>query len=108
MNDQAAEDANNRALHGKTWRVLDKFSEIFHKMSAVLLLLIIVSVWYQIFGRIIHMSVHGMVEIGGYLLVWINFFAIAYTLRQKRHIRVDLLVRLMPKKIKILFLVVSN
>ncbi len=109
MNNQSVgEGSDTIILEGKIWRVLDKFSEIFHKISAFLLLFIIVSIWYQIFGRIIHISVHGIVEIGGYLLVWINFFAIAYTLRKGRHIRVDLLLRLMPEKIQTIFLVVGN
>lgn len=109
MNNQSAgKGGDTFILDGKFWRVLDKFSEIFHKISALLLLLIIVSIWYQILGRILHISVHGIVEIGGYLLVWINFFAIAYTLRQKRHIRVDLLLRLMPERIQTIFLVAGN
>jgi len=109
MNNQSAgEGGDTIVLNGKIWRVLDKFSEIFHKISAFLLLFIIVSIWYQIFGRIIHISVHGIVEIGGYLLVWINFFAIAYTLRKGRHIRVDLFLRLMPEKIQTILLVVGN
>jgi len=95
-------------LDGKMWKVLDKISNISLKFSALLMLVIILAIWYQVFARFIGVSTVGTVELGGFLLVWVCYFGIAYGLRKGRHIRVDIIYDRMPEKIQTLFLIIGN
>jgi len=95
-------------LDGKIWKVIDKLSEVSLKFSALLLLVVIVATWYQVFARISHISTKGIVELGGYLLTWISFLGIAYGLRKGRHIRVDIIYEHVSKRIQTIFLIIGN
>jgi len=95
-------------LNGKIWKMFDKLSEFSLRFSAILLLGIILAIWYQIFARISHISTKGIVELGGYLLIWVAFFGIAYGLRKGRHIRVDIIYERMPEKVQTLFSIIGN
>jgi len=48
-------------LDGKMWKVLDKISNISLKFSALLMLVIILAIWYQVFARFIGVSTVGTV-----------------------------------------------
>jgi TRAP-type C4-dicarboxylate transport system permease small subunit len=95
-------------LDNKKWRVLDKISKISLRFSALLMLVIILAIWYQVFARIVGISTVGTVELGGFLLVWVCYLGIAYGLRKGKHIRVDIIYDRMPEKIQILFLIIGN
>lgn len=95
-------------LDNKIWRVLDKISKISLRFSALLMLVIILAIWYQVFARFVGISTVGTVELGGFLLVWVCYFGIAYGLRKGRHIRVDIIYDRMPEKIQTLFLIIGN
>jgi len=95
-------------LNGKIWKMFDKLSEFSLRFSAILLLGIILAIWYQVFARISHISTKGIVELGGYLLIWVAFFGIAYGLRKGRHIRVDIIYERMSEKVQTLFLIIGN
>jgi len=92
----------------KIWQVIDLLSTMFQKISAFLLLLIIIAIWYQIGARVAHFSISGMTEFGGYLLIWITWFAIASNLKKNRHIKVDLMVRKMSGRVQAFFSIISN
>ena len=98
----------SRQLDGKIWKVIEKLSEVSLKFSALLLLLVIIAIWYQVFARISHISTKGVVELGGYLLTWISFLGLASGLRKGRHIRVDIIFERVSKKIQTIFLVIGN
>jgi len=109
MNIKPADKINNSAqLNSKIWDMVDKLSKISLKFSALLLLVIILAIWYQIFARISHISTKGIVELTEYLLIWLCFFGIAYGLRKGRHIRVDIIYGRMPEKIQTIFLIIGN
>jgi len=95
-------------LDGKIWKVIDKLSEVSLKFSALLMLVVIVTTWYQVFARLSHISTKGIVELGGYLLTWLSFLGIAYGLRKGRHIRVDIIYEHVSKKIQTIFLIIGN
>lgn len=109
MNMNPADKINHTVqLEGKIWGVLDKISEIALKFSALLLLVIILAVWYQVFARIVHISTKGIVELSGFMLIWVCYFGIAYGLRTGRHIRVDIIYGRMPENIQNIFLIIGN
>ncbi len=110
MNTKSAEDkaSHSGQLNGKIGNVVDKFSDISLKFSALLLLVVILTIWYQVFARIAHISTKGIVELGNYLLVLVCYFGIAYGLRKGRHIRVDIIYGRMPEKIQTIFLIIGN
>jgi C4-dicarboxylate transporter DctQ subunit len=109
MNTNPADKINHTVrLEGKIWKVLDKISEIALKFSAFLLLMVILAVWYQVFARIAHISTKGIVEVTGFMLIWVCYFGIAYGLRTGRHIRVDIIYGRMPENIQNLFLIIGN
>ena len=109
MNTKPADKINHSGqLNGKIWKVFDKLSKISLKFSALLLLVVILAIWYQVFARISYISTKGIVELGDYLLIWLCFFGIAYGLREGRHIRVDIIYGRMPEKIQTIFLIIGN
>jgi len=109
MNSKSEDNTfNSVQLNGKIWKLLDKISEISLKFSALLLLVIILAIWYQVFARLNHIGTKGIVELGGYMLIWVCFFGIPYGLREGRHIRVDIVTSHMPKNIQTLFLIIGN
>lgn len=109
MNTNPADKINHTVqLEGKIWEVLNNFSEIALKFSAFLLLMVVLAVWYQVFARITHISTKGIVEVTGFMLIWVCYFGIAYGLRTGRHIRVDIIYGRMPENIQNLFLIIGN
>lgn len=109
MSNKPVEEINQVGqLNSKMWKVLDNATEILFKISALLMLVIILAMWYQVFARISHISTKGIVELAGFILVWLCFLSIAYGLRKGRHIRVDIIYNRMPKKIQTLFLIIGN
>jgi len=109
MNNNAIVKSNRSSLTDwKIWQLIDRLSTIFHKISALVLLFVIVAIWYQICARLAHVSVCGITEAGGYLLIWISYFAIASTLKKGRHIKVDLLLRKMSERVQVVLSIISN
>lgn len=92
----------------RVWQIIDTLSATFHKLSALILLLIIIAIWYQICSRLAHVSVSGITEAGGYLLIWICYFSIASTFKKGSHIKVDLLLRKLPENFQTVLSILSN
>jgi len=109
MTNKPAKEINQAGqLIAKIWKVLDKTTEIVFKISALLMLVVIITIWYQVFARIAGISTKGIVEINGYFLIWICFLSTAYALRKGRHIRVDIIYGRMSKKVQTIFLIIGN
>jgi len=109
MTNKPAKEINQAGqLIAKIWKVLNKTTEIVFKISALLMLVVIITIWYQVFARIAGISTKGIVEINGYFLIWICFLSTAYALRKGRHIRVDIIYGRMSKKVQTIFLIIGN
>jgi len=84
----------------KAERILNRFSEAIGSFSAVLLLLLIANVFYDVVMRYLFNDVSiGMQELEWHLYSMIFLFGVAYTLRADGHVRVDVIYeRLSVKK----------
>jgi TRAP-type mannitol/chloroaromatic compound transport system permease small subunit len=81
-------------------RILNRFSEAIGNFSAVLLLLLIANVFYDVVMRYLFNDVSiGMQELEWHLYSMVFLFGVAYTLRADGHVRVDVIYeRLSVKK----------
>ncbi len=84
----------------KLEQVFNSFSTIIGKIAALLLLLLIAIVFYNVIMRYLFNDVSiGMQEMEWHLYASIFLLGISYTLSQNAHVRVDLIYeRLNPKK----------
>ncbi|RBP27813.1 TRAP-type C4-dicarboxylate transport system permease small subunit [Marinobacter pelagius] len=93
-------------------RFLDSLYRLGGYISALQLMVIMVMVVLQVFGRILDkalltlgmdalgLQVPGLAELAGFLLLGATFTGLAYTLTVGGHIRVDLLHRALPEKVQ--------
>ena len=94
-------------------RILDK---IAHISSTVLLVPCVVALvgWVFLFGIFIagrtlfDMNWQFVEEFTQYWLVMLTFFSLAYVLRAGRHINIDIVVRLLPGKIRNVLAAITN
>ena len=84
----------------KAERVINRFSDWIGAFSAILLLLLVANVFYDVIMRYAFNDVSiGMQELEWHLYSMIFLFGVAYTLKSDGHVRVDLVYeRLGPKK----------
>jgi len=112
LNNAIKEEINQNVqvvqTNNKIWKVIDFLSEISLKFSSLILFFITVSIWYQIFTRIVHINNRGIVELGGFLLVWVLYLGIASGMKKGRHIRVDIIYGRLPKKIQNFLTMISD
>lgn len=89
---------NSRLLGAE--RAFNRFSDWVGAFSAVLLLLLLVNVFYDVVMRYLFNDVSiGMQELEWHLYSMIFLFGIAYTLKVDGHVRVDIVYeRLSPRK----------
>ena len=81
-------------------RAFNRFSDLIGTFSAVLLLLLVANVFYDVIMRYMLNDVSiGMQELEWHLYSMIFLFGVAYTLRADGHVRVDFIYeRLSPKR----------
>ena len=81
-------------------RILNRFSDLVGTFSAVLLLLLVANVFYDVIMRYLFNDVSiGMQELEWHLYSMIFLFGVAYTLKADGHVRVDVIYeRLSVKK----------
>jgi TRAP-type mannitol/chloroaromatic compound transport system permease small subunit len=84
----------------KVERAIDRFSDWVGAVSAILLLLLLVNVVYDVVMRYLFSDVSiGMQELEWHLYSMVFLFGIAFALRADAHVRVDLVYeRLSPKR----------
>lgn len=84
----------------RTQRLIDRFSILIGRFSAVLLLLLLANVFYDVVMRYVFNDVSiGMQEMEWHLYAMIFLFGVAYTLQADGHVRVDVLYeRMSPQK----------
>lgn len=84
----------------KAERAFNRFSDLIGTFSAILLLLLVANVFYDVVMRYLFNDVSiGMQELEWHLYSMIFLFGVAYTLKTDGHVRVDVLYeRLSPKR----------
>ncbi len=84
----------------KAERIINRFSDAVGSFSAILLLLLVLNVFYDVVMRYVFNNVSiGMQELEWHLYSMVFLFGVAYTLRADGHVRVDVIYELMsPKK----------
>ena len=89
-----------------TWQKIITFIEkvsdvVSGYLQAALIFLLMVMLLVEVLSRyILNAPLSISEELGGYLLVAITFIGLAYTWKEKGHVRVVLLVSRLPEKIK--------
>jgi len=80
-------------------KVLDRFSDIFGRISIMLLILLLLNVFYDVIARYFFKSSSiGMQEMEWHLFASMFLIGIAYTLKEEGHVRVDVLYEKFSEK----------
>jgi TRAP-type C4-dicarboxylate transport system permease small subunit len=91
------------------WAVFDKTIVILMAMSAALVLLDTVAVTVDVLIRYFFGKTYaGLFEITEYSLLWMTFLGTTWILRNNGHVRVDLLITLLPQKPRAVVNVVAS
>ncbi len=80
--------------------LLKKVSAAAHTLGAIVLGAMFVSIVAQVIVRLLGGAMVWVEELSGYGAVWATYLGIAYALRQGRHVRVDLVTRLVSPKMQ--------
>ena len=98
----------NKNMNNKFLKFINRISKAFHNIGAVLLgfifLLIVLEVLMRPFGK----SFLAVGEVTEYAIVWCIFLALPYVTTENRHIKVDLITRLLPVKTQKILCLISN
>ncbi len=86
------------------FKVIDAIEKLIDVLSgrlqAVVIFLLMVMLLVEVLTRyILHSPLSIAEEIGGYLLVSITFMGLAYTWKEKGHVRVTLLISRLPERL---------
>ncbi|MBT8365563.1 MAG: TRAP transporter small permease subunit [Deltaproteobacteria bacterium] len=84
----------------KVVNIVEKLTDIFSgRLQAVIIFLLMVMLLVEVLTRYILRSPLSIAEeMGGYLLVSITFMGLAYTWKEKGHVRVTLIISRLPEK----------
>jgi len=89
---------NDMTLFSKT---LDKCSDIFKVIGGVAITAMMALTVFDVVGRFFKYPIFGSIEIIGFLAAITVAAALPYTHKMEGHVGVELLVRLLPRKIQI-------
>ncbi|HZG64298.1 MAG TPA: TRAP transporter small permease [Rubrobacteraceae bacterium] len=80
---------------------LDRIEDIFAFLGGILLVVAVFSVVFQVIARYFFgLSFIWINEVNEYILLYVPFLGAAWLLRHNGHVTVDLLVRVLPPRIK--------
>ena len=82
-------------------KTLDKFSDILKIIGGVAITAMMALTVFDVVGRFFKYPIFGSIEIIGFLAAITVAAALPYTHKMEGHVGVELLVRLLPKKIQI-------
>ena len=85
----------------KVVNIIEKLTDILSgRLQAAIIFLLMVMLLVEVLTRYILRSPLSIAEeMGGYLLVYISFMGLAYTWKEKGHVRVTLLFSRLPQKV---------
>ena len=84
----------------KVINTIEKLTDLLSgRLQAIIIFLLMVMLLVEVLTRyILHSPLSVAEEMGGYLLVSITFMGLAYTWKEKGHVRVTLIIRRLPDK----------
>ncbi len=82
-------------------KTLDKFSDILKIIGCVAIVAMMTLTVFDVVGRFFKYPIFGAIEIIGFLAAIIVAAALPYTHKVEGHVGVEILIRLLPKKIQI-------
>lgn len=85
-----------------------KISEKAHTAGAIIVGLMFISITCQVFGRMCGFSFTWVEELSGYGAIWSTYLGIGYTLRQGRHVRVDLVTRMVSPRAQAVMSIIGD
>lgn len=89
------------ATRGRVVRTIDRLSELAGYTSAVLILLTVLVICYAVLLRyIVGASTVWQTELAVYFLIYASFVGAAYGLKHDDHVKVDLVVRRLPPRVR--------
>ena len=91
----------------KLLKWLDKYGELFI-CSLALVGLFICMVLSVFFRYVLNNSLTWVEELGCYFFVWFSLVGVAYSTKEGAHLRVDVIVNLVPRKLRIILNFVSE
>lgn len=95
-------------MNNKFLKFINRISKAFHGIGALLsgfiFLIIVLEVLMRPFGK----SFLAVGEVTEYAIVWCIFLALPYITVENRHIKVDLITRLLPIKTQKILCIISN
>ena len=98
----------NKNMNNKFLRFINRISKAFHGIGALLsgfiFLIIVLEVLMRPFGK----SFLAVGEVTEYAIVWSIFLALPYITAENRHIKVDLITRLLSIKTQKILCLISN
>lgn len=99
LNAQNSNDVIMKALQ-KLIRIIEKLTDVLSgALPAVIIFLLMVMLLVEVLTRYIFNSPLSIAEeMGGYMLVSITFMGLAYTWKEKGHVRVTLLMSRLPER----------
>jgi TRAP-type transport system small permease protein len=104
---EAKSKGTNNNIGGS--EMLKKISSVTHAVGVVCLVLVFLSVIVNVISRTLGYSLGGWVEeLSGYAVVWSTYLGMAYTFREGRHVKVDLLTENMSPRNRAIMLAISN
>jgi len=95
-------------MNNKFLRFATKASIVFHDIGAILLCLIFLLIVMEVILRPLGKSFLALGEFTGYAIVWCIFLALPYITAENRHIKVDLITRLLPIKTQKILCIIIN
>jgi len=95
-------------MNNKFLKFINKISKAFHYIGAVLLGFIFLLIVLEVLLRPLGKSFIAVGEVTEYTIVWCIFLAFPYITIENRHIKVDLITRLLPIKTQKILCIISN
>ncbi len=77
-----------------------KISEVAHTLGAIVLGVLFLAVCVGVAARLMGVSLSAIQELSGYGAIWLTFLGVGYTLRAERQVRVDLITRMVPERVR--------
>jgi len=98
----------NKNMNNKFVKFTNKVSKAAHTIGAVLLCFIFLLIVLEVIMRPFGKSFLAVGEVTEYAIVWCIFLALPYVTAENRHIKVDLITRLLPVKTQKILCIISN
>lgn len=95
-------------MNHKFLKFINKVSKAFHSIGAVLLCFIFLIIVLEVLMRPFGKSFLAVGEVTEYAIVWCIFLALPQITAENRHIKVDLITRLLPIKTQKILCITSN